>query len=244
MRVRYFLCIALTLAALSASPALAGDFANLGFVGFSRDGRYLAIEEYGSQDGSGYPYANIYFIDTAKNTYAAPRVAVMIENESASEASARTRAAALAAAKLKRFGIVKDNSGKLLVAHLMTDTTYDDGSNKDSGLKVTFDEEVWSMRRKGFYEIALKPVKTKVKDCEAYEQDTFMLELMLTDQSTDTSRFLQKDTALPVARGCALSYSLQNVYLYKGLLAVLIQVYTQGFEGPDMRYMVVTGKLK
>jgi predicted secreted protein len=244
MRVKYFLCIALTLAALSASPALAGDFANLGFVGFSRDGRYLAVEEYGSQDGSGYPYANIYFIDTAKNTYAAPRVAVMIENESASEASARTRAAALAAAKLKRFGIVKDNSGKLLVAHLMTDTTYDDGSNKDSGLKVTFDEEVWSMRRQGFYEITLKPVKTKVKDCEAYEQDTFMLELMLTDQSTDTSRLLQKDTSLPAARGCALSYSLQNVYLYKGLLTVLIQVYTQGFEGPDMRYMVVTGKLK
>jgi predicted secreted protein len=233
-----------TIILIFAVNTFAGDFAALNFIGFSKDGRYLAFEEYGTQDGSGYPYSNIYFVDTVKNTYAAPKVSVMIENESGAESAARMRSAALVAKKLKQFGIIRGNTGKLLVSHLMTDQTYDDGTNVDKGDLVKFHEEVWSMHREGDYELKLTPVKVKVKGCEPYEQDPFMMELKLTDNRADTSKFLQKDTTLPDSRGCALCYRIQDVYLYKGLIAVFMGVFTQGFEGPDMRFMVAAGKLK
>ena len=45
--------------------AQAGDFAKREIHGFSVDGGLFAFEEYGVQDGSGFPYSNIYVIDTA-----------------------------------------------------------------------------------------------------------------------------------------------------------------------------------
>ena len=79
------------LCALS-SIASAGDFATLNFIGFSKDGRYLAFEEYGTQDGSGFPYSNFYFVDVVKNIFAAKSIIVRLDNEAATERQARTRA--------------------------------------------------------------------------------------------------------------------------------------------------------
>jgi hypothetical protein len=33
-------------------------------------------------------------------------------------------------------------------------------------------------------------------------------------------------------------------YLYKDFVVVFVGVFTRGFEGPDMRFMAVTGTLK
>jgi len=59
--------IALTLWA--CSPALAGDTAEINVLGFSADGSIFAFEEYGVQDGSGFPYANRFYIDTASDKF-------------------------------------------------------------------------------------------------------------------------------------------------------------------------------
>jgi len=60
--------------ALAASPAFAGDRANLNILGYSEDGRYFAFEEYGVHDGSGGNYSDIYVIDLPadKWTYGSP----------------------------------------------------------------------------------------------------------------------------------------------------------------------------
>lgn len=236
--------VAVLLICLFSGSSLAGDFATLNFIGFSKDGRYLAFEEYGTQDASGYPFSNIYFIDTGKNSMASPRVAVLIEKESAAESNARSRSAALAARKLRQFGIIRGNTGRLMVSHPMTDQTYDDGSGTETGDVVKFAEQVWSMHREGDYELTLNAVPVKSKECEVYGIDTFMTEVSLKDNVNDTSRILQKDTSLPASRGCAMSYRIQDVYLYKGTLAVFAGVFSLGWEGPDMRFMAVTGKLK
>ena len=55
--------LAASLTLFSAAPALAGDAAQFDPIGFSEDGRYFAYEEYGIQDGSGFPYATIYLVD-------------------------------------------------------------------------------------------------------------------------------------------------------------------------------------
>lgn len=243
MKLKTIYSLVFAVVLLLAANCSAGDYATLNVIGFSKDGRYLAFEEYGTQDGSGFPYSNIYFIDTAKNAYAAPRIVVMIEKETAVESTARKRASLLAAKKLRQFGIVKGNTGKPVVSHLMTDDTFDDGSDDKRANFVKFAEEVQSMHREGDYELLLTPIAANDKNCEVYG-DVFMLELKLTNKADDSSKFLQKDATLPSSRGCPLSYRIQDVYVYQGVVAVFVNVFTQGFEGPDMRYMAAAGNLK
>ena len=211
-----------------AAPCLAGDYAELNVIGFSKDGRYLTFEEYGIQDGSGFPYSNIYFVDVEKNAFAAPRIAVRIETETADELAARKRSAALAAKVLTRFRIVKGNVGKLVLSHLMTDFTFEGSPDKAS--TVRFAEEVGSMFRRGDYELSLTKRSIKTKECEAFGDDTKLLELGIRDLDADSFKYLQKDTSLPGSRGCPIDYRVRAVYLYKGFVTVFIGVFTQGFE--------------
>lgn len=240
MKTKTICSLVFTAVLLIATNCFAGDYATLNVIGFSKDGRYLAFEEFGTQDGSGFPYSNIYFIDTTKNAYAAPSIAVRIDKESADESMARKRSAFLAAKRLRQLRIVKDNIGVHVVSHLMTDLTFDKGDPR----VVKFAEEIGSMYRRGDLELVLKETPIKTKDCEVYELETNLLELTLVNNEDDTRKTLQKDTTLPTGRGCALNYELQDVYLYENFIATFVRYFTPGFEGPDMRFMAVTGKLK
>ncbi len=235
MRITHLLVLICALAA----AAFAGDYAKLEVIGFSTDGRYLAFEEYGTQDGSGFPYSSIFFIDTARNSFATAPIKVRIEKETAGEKLARTRAGALATKSLRQFAIVRGNVGNFVLSHLPTDLTRD-GQKK----LVRFTEDIGSMYHKGDYELELREMKVKVKPCDEYGDETSMFELKLNDRESATSRVLQKDATLPASRGCALSYGVRSVYIYKGIIAAFLSVYTRGFEGPDLRHLAVTGKLK
>ena len=90
MRRLLFAVLALCLATGAAS---AGDYADRTIIGFSPDGAYFAFEEYGVQDGSGFPYANIYVVDTATDSWVAGTpIRVMVQDETASLASVRFNA--------------------------------------------------------------------------------------------------------------------------------------------------------
>ena len=49
---------------------LAGDRALIDLIGYSEDGRIFAFEEFGIQDGSGFPYSNIYVVDLPADKWA------------------------------------------------------------------------------------------------------------------------------------------------------------------------------
>jgi len=240
----YFLSIAFLLLVSSAS-VFAGDFSRLNVIGFSADGRYLAFEEYGTLDGSGLAYSNIYFIETVKNSFAAQPVKVELEDETATEAMARLKAKTSAAANLKKFKIVAGNVGDLLVSRLITDLNAGRieafGDEKNQIVKFT------DFRTSDYFtdefELALKTSEVKNKQCETYEMPVFKLDLTLKNLRSDnkTPKVLQSDKSLPESRNCPLAYSIQNVYTYKNHIAVFMNVFTTGFEGPDMRFMAVTG---
>jgi predicted secreted protein len=226
----------------------AGDFATFNFIGFSKDGRYLAFEEYGSQDGSGFPYSNIYIVDVAKNTFAVKPVTVRIYKETATERLARSRARLGAASALKKLGIVAGNTGKLVVSRVLTDISGNHfySEDPDGVQKLNFAEIVGSMYRSGDWDLSLKSIATKTKECAYAEEDykIYMLDLSVYDRERQRTISLQKDSSLPASRGCPINYAVQHVYLYEDYVAVFINTYHMGFEGPDMRYMVVTGKIK
>ena len=244
MKTTKLLCLAAILLLFMCSTASAGDYATLNFIGFSQNGRYLAFEEYGVQDGSGFPYSNIYFVDVDKNVFAAPTIKISIDRETATEKMARLRAKTAAAAALRRYRIVPGNTGSLVVARLLTDVAvYNNKADSDTQT-INFAEIVGSMYRQGDYDLVLKPSEVKIKECEYVDYPIYKLEVLLKDKATDTTTVLQKDASLPVSRACPMSYAVQYIYLYNDRIAVFLNTYHMGFEGPDMRYLAITGKFK
>lgn len=241
-KAKLFVLAALAVLAFG-SIVRAGDYATLDFIGFSKDGRYLAFEEYGVQDGSGFPYSSFYFVDVAKNSFAAPSISVRLDNEQATENQARAKAKLKAAEVLRKFRIVNGNTGQLTVARMLTDLSVEPpGSGKSQ--TINFAAIVGSMYRSGDYELVLNPTEVKIKTCEYTEQPVYKFDLSVKDKETGKTISLQKDGKLPNSRSCPIDYAMQFVYLYEDNIAVFLNTYFIGFEGPDMRYLVVTGKYK
>jgi predicted secreted protein len=244
----YFLLLAFTAFLLIPANVFAGDYANLNFIGFSKDGKYLAFEEYGVTDGLGVPYSNIYFINVEKNSYAAPPVMKTVkepvnENAIPTESAIRLAAKKAAAANLKKFNIIQGNTGKMVVARLITDLN---AGSKDEGRdqRIEFTDYRDSSYYEREYALLLKTSEAKTKTCENAYDTVLKFDLTLKDTKAETEKILQKDDGLPESRGCPLAYSIQNVYVYQDSIAVFLNVFTQGFEGPDMRFMVVTGNYR
>ena len=231
---------------LISTTARAGDFATLNVIGFSKDGRYLAFEEYGTQDGSGFPYSSIYFIDVAKNIYAAKSVNVRLESETATEKLARSRSRLGANASLRKLRIVERNVGTIVVSRLLTDVAVNNFLSDEPAKSQTinFAEIIGSMYRSGDFDLILKPVEVKTDACAYSDYPIYKFELSLNDKSNNRTTMLQKDSTLPASRPCPFDYAMQYVYLYENYVAVFVATYSIGFEGPDLRYLAVTGAFK
>lgn len=225
------------------SFAQAGTYSTLNVIGFSKDGKFMAFEEYGTGDGSGYPYVNIFFINVEKNSYAAEPYRLMIENENSTETIARNKAKLATEKKLKELKIIRGNMGKHLVSRLLTDIDVRETESDTTPVELRFSEEVGSMYKRGDYTLKLTPSEVTTKDCEGFGFPTFKFELSLRDNEAKKTIVLQKDNDLPKGRGCALGYRIQDIFLYERNLVVFISVYKPGFEGPDMDFMAVAGKL-
>lgn len=247
----YSLLFTFFVLAIMPASVFAGDFATLNFIGFSEDGKYLAFEEYGTQDGSGFPYSNYFFIDVAKNSYAAAPIKQTFndfdESNPPGEDVVRLKTKKAAAANLKKFKIVAGNTGALLVARLPTDIDAGKINPNDENKNqiIKFYSEEYEGYGGDIFELRLITSNANSKRCKDYGfDDTLKFELSLKDTRSDTSKSLQKDKDLPESRGCVNTYSMQNVYSYKDKIAVFINTYSYGFEGPDMRFIVVTGNFR
>ena len=73
--------------------------------------------------------------------------------------------------------------------------------------------------------------------------------LTLQGQDGKPFKVMHEDKAVPGSRNCPVSYSLSEAYEYTppgkpAVLAVLVQRFSQGFEGRDRRFIAVTGQAR
>ncbi|MER8657030.1 DUF2259 domain-containing protein [Mesorhizobium sp. M0847] len=73
--------------------------------------------------------------------------------------------------------------------------------------------------------------------------------LSLQGQDGKPFKVLHEDKAVPGSRNCPTSYSLSEAYEYAppgrpAVLAVLVQRFSQRFEGRDRRFIAVTGQAR
>ena len=84
--------------------------------------------------------------------------------------------------------------------------------------------------------------------CEAFGSTQGFRLLKIGTQDGETTEQLHEDTSIPDSRNCPLRYNLADLVTYypaddSPAFAVLIRMQTVGFEGPDGRYLAVTGRL-
>ncbi len=230
---------ALLIALAIGFPAVAGDFAKRDIIGFSADGSRFAFEEYGQQDGSGFPYSHIYVIDTAIDrwTDGSPfRVIVKDETASIEEARKQAHAEAMAAlAPITEAGTVIATNSHLEVVgdpyRMVAQPRYYQSSYPDL--------VEYRIEKKFFQGPEI---------CRDWGITFgFTLKQLFTAEGR-TPTVLHADSGIPESRSCPLDYRFADIVTYfpeggEPVVAILILMERVGFEGPDGRYLAVTAPL-
>ncbi|MGH6860400.1 MAG: DUF2259 domain-containing protein [Phyllobacterium sp.] len=231
------------LAALAPSSSWAGDVARLDILGFSSDGNVFAFEEYGIQDGSGFPYANRFYIDTRSDRFVTGTpVRVRIDDESATLETARGKARKEAEAMTSLPDeTLRANAGDLVASNPVTELSADPFAVRvnprpvfpamDPALQIRLEE------------IAVPAAGT----CQNISDVKGMRLTLLEDKPDAGPQIMHEDKTVPASRGCPLGYGIGAVQTLfrpdgKNVLAVMIAVRGTGFEGPDYRWLAVTAQ--
>lgn len=223
--------------ALLVSPALAGDRALVDMIGYSDDARYLAFEEFGIQDGSGFAYSSIYIIDLESDAWVVGTpIREQADDESVTLSQIRAEVQLQAEASLSSFGIDVPAEFVALVGDGAPDA---DGRTLRFGVPGYTPGEV-----SGEYEVRLSSfATTAAAPCaEWFSIEPMGYELVVADQGAE--RLIHRDKALPRSRGCPITYRLYGVVLPFNAgsasdAVALISVYPGGFEGPNRRFIAV-----
>ncbi len=224
---------ALALSLASPGAALAADAAQHRALGYSADGRYFAFEQYGIQDGSGFPYWDIFVLDLEADSWAkGTPVRVVLEAEEDTISSAMKQARAKADPILAQLKI--GEPADVLIANPVTEKVTD---------RETVAFGVFAAMPDA-YEISVRSLDLPVpKDCSDPDFVPKGMELTLKVTRPGTSLTLARDTAIPASRGCPLRYDIEAVYTRSGYEeskdVAIIGVYTRGFEGEDRRFIAV-----
>ena len=222
----------------SLAPANAGDIAERRALGFSGDGRYFSFEQFGIQDGSGFPYADIFVIDIERDQWAPDTpVRVLLKDEQAGLASARDKAANQAAPILNELAI--NAPGRLLASNPPAET-----GNDPHRVSVNTRYELQGGYRPRLFtlsEVQL-PAPKICSDVSDAPMKGFRLQSQVSGSPPVT---LHEDKSLPESRGCPLAYAISDVFGFRRpdgreVFAILIRTSRVGFEGPDRRFLAVT----
>ncbi|WP_442577613.1 DUF2259 domain-containing protein [Mesorhizobium sp. ASY16-5R] len=231
--------LALTALAAPAS-GIAGDAAELNMLGFSADGGIFAFEEYGIQDGSGFPYANRYYIDTAKDAFV-PGSPIRIQPQSEDPSVETVRAEA----RKKGEAIVAD-------AELAKHPGYTAAISPISELSADPFRVV--ANSSPLHPLPSDPMEFRLKElegikpgvtCEEWQEIKGFRLLKVDTHPGGTTKILHEDKQIPSSRGCPLGYRIGAVKSYfpdggPPIAVIILAVRSFGFEGPDYRWLAVS----
>ncbi|MEO9874579.1 MAG: DUF2259 domain-containing protein [Anderseniella sp.] len=196
------------------------------------DGGHFAFEEYGVQDGSGFPYSNIYIINlkTDKWVKGSP-IRVLVRDENATAHTARHQALTEAAPLIEKYGTVQP--AKLLASNTV-------GERVTSPHKMTF-KRVHQLST--YLTIQLTEIDIEQPgDCKPY-YPVRGFALSAKTEGKEPIVEVYRDKKLPKSRGCPESYKLADVIAFSESedtpVVVLVHKLTVGFEGRDARFIAV-----
>ncbi len=243
-----------------AAPAQAGDRANIGHTGFSADGKMFVFEEFGIAAGSGQPYAHLFVVNSDTNEWLVQPIRARGKENAFEGRSFFEERAGVLVLRSKNWTYAEralagkaDFTGAENVPALQSWSGPRLFSEKtgDRKQEVAFGPRV--KRNKGDksdqklrdhrFEVSmttrnLLPGKSDAAGCARYA-----FEVRITDYQTKKARVLLQDKQPPSWRGCITRAEVTGIWAARGRVAVMIAYDTTGFEGPDTRHFVTTGRI-
>ena len=226
-------------AATFTAPALAGDAAELSILGFSPDGAIFAFEEFGVQDGSGFPYANRFYINTATDSFVAGTpIRVRIDDEAATTEAARSSAR---------------DQGQAVVKDATLQPGFTAGFNPITELSA--DPYRLAVNPRPVFPPIDAPLEFRIEEisldqpANCHDLGTAvgfrLVRVGLTPEQP--AQLIHEDSTIPESRNCPLGYRLgavQTFYPKDGppVYAVMVSVRSVGFEGPNHRWIAIPGQ--
>jgi predicted secreted protein len=237
--------LAALLFCLSPGTSFAADAAEREILGFSPDGRYFAFEQYGVQDGSGFPYSEIFVIDLDKDRWLeGTPVRVRLDDESQGLGQARAKALE-DARKFLKTARIEDNA-RVLASNPVSQKTEDARRLVFHGYYTSFGHlEPIDEQDEDVIGLAVEDVVlASPEGCPI--GDTPMAGFVLkAKRGPEAFQEMHRDTSIPASRGCPLKYSLSDAVAFAGAdgrtqrLVALVNVFSFGFEGADRRFIAV-----
>ena len=234
--------LATVLLLIAAPGARAGDTASVEILGFSADGAIFAFEEYGVQDGSGFPYANRFYIATATDSFVpGTPIRVRLEDETATVDAARAEARTQGQAVLAD-SVLAANRGFTAGWNAVTELSADFSRIAANPRPVFPPIDAPVEFRIEYMPLTASASCEGLGDIKGYR----LTRIGTTDGAV--TQVIHEDDGVPASRGCPLGYAiggLQTFYPESGdpVFAVLIAMRQFGFEGPDHRWLAVAGRL-
>ena len=249
-----------TLLLLGAQWAFAGDASYYDSLGFSEDGKYYAFTQDGYFDGSGYYWIELGIIHVKSNTYVGRDFAEFDPYENGEEESYEPtpKQKRQMLNKLKKnlrfgsYGFTKRPTENIKV--------FRPNFDHSPVTKTSFSLEYWAQGGASAsiqtIDLLLKEVPAPVTANNEWCADYYghsgynnMIDLSLKaedsyHQGPGFMQDLQIDMEQPKIRACSWGYQIRYVLEHEGNIAVGIRFHQPGFEGPNERFMVVTGHLK
>ena len=241
MRTSVLICTWLLAQLASVAAASAGDVAELEILGFSKDGGVFAFEEFGVQDGSGFPYANRYYIDTGSDSFLkGTPIRVRLDDEAATLDQARLQAR---------------QQGEAIVGQAELTANRGITAGFDPVTELSADPFRMVVNPRPIFSPVDPPLEFRLDEigmndterCQSLGEINGFRLLRIEAKDGGQTHLLHEDKSIPQSRGCPNGYRIGAVQTFSldslSAYAVLIAVRQYGFEGPDFRWIAVTGRL-
>lgn len=232
----------LAVAALWPGISVAGEASTLQILGFTPDGGVFAFEDYGIQDGSGFPYSSRFYINTANDAFLPQTpIRVRIDDESAGLVAARAQARSQGEAVVSEATLAA-NPGFTAGFNAITEYSADPHRIVVNPRPVfpPIDAPV---------EFRLETIPMLAPGSCQGSDDIAGFRLVRVDSAPGGQTILlHEDSSVPASRNCPQDYRIGGVQTFHPqsgdpVFAVLIAVRSIGFEGPNHRWIAVTGRL-
>jgi predicted secreted protein len=237
--------MAFLLLALGAHAAYPADAAERDILGFSPDGRYFSFEQFGVQDGSGFPYSEIFIIDLENDSWLeGTPIRVRLDDETQSLGAAR-REARKAAERFLKSAKIEDNA-----RILATNSVYQQAADPKELHFRTYYTNFGH----------LEPIDSEEEDVVSLKLEEIVLPTpegcpigdtpmagfrLKAKRGGEPFQEAHRDSKIPSSRRCPLKYSLSDAVAFFGAdgrsqsIVALVNVFSFGFEGPDRRFIAV-----
>lgn len=239
---------------LLAGNAVAGTVSTLRDVGFSANGKYFAFTTTEDDGMADISCRTTTFINTVRNEWIGRPYSVCKFSEAefglkqARNMRKRSDRARREITRLtKKLRINFKNDGKrVFYRSAFRYWKASDSADKEFSKKG---ESITFGKRGGRYRLRLSKKNVKSAKCEGmmFNHPPAVMSLRMRNLTSNQSIPLQVDRRIPKTRGCPYHYRIQNVYTHKrgrgNVIVTLLQYFNPSIEGPDERYLAVSGRM-